>query len=63
MDEPALDFTGATVFTAGNCSVCRPRASMSGGPGMPIFTFSGPKVRDLYVLGDIYGLIERLKSA
>jgi len=34
--------------------------------GMPIFTFEGPKVRDLYVLGDIYGLIaterSRLKS-
>jgi predicted ester cyclase len=30
--------------------------------GMPIFTFEGSKVRDLYVLGDIYGLIERLKG-
>ena len=30
--------------------------------GMPIFTFEGAKVRDLYVLGDIYGLIERLKG-
>jgi predicted ester cyclase len=30
--------------------------------GMPIFTFEGPKVRDLYVLGDIYGLIARLKG-
>ena len=30
--------------------------------GMPIFTFEGPKVRDLFVLGDIYGLIERLKG-
>ena len=30
--------------------------------GMPIFTFDGPKVRDLFVLGDIYGLIERLKG-
>jgi len=29
--------------------------------GMPIFTFERGKVRDLYVLGDIYGLIERLK--
>ena len=29
---------------------------------MPIFTFEGSKVRDLYVLGDIYGLIERLKG-
>ena len=30
--------------------------------GMPIFTFEGDKVRDLYVLGDIYGLIARLKE-
>jgi hypothetical protein len=29
---------------------------------MPIFTFEGRKVRDLYVLGDIYGLITRLKG-
>jgi predicted ester cyclase len=31
--------------------------------GMPIFTFDGSKVRDLYVLGDIYGLIGRMQSA
>ena len=31
--------------------------------GMPIFTFEHGKVRDLYVLGDIYGLIERMRSA
>ena len=31
--------------------------------GMPIFTFEDDKVRDLYVLGDIYGLIERMRSA
>ena len=30
--------------------------------GMPIFTFEDGKVRDLFVLGDIYGLIERLKG-
>ena len=30
--------------------------------GMPVFTFDGAKVRDLYVLGDIHGLIERLKA-
>ena len=30
--------------------------------GMPIFTFDGPKVRDLYVLGDIRGLIERMNG-
>jgi predicted ester cyclase len=28
--------------------------------GMPIFTFEGAKVRDLFVLGDIHGLIGRL---
>jgi predicted ester cyclase len=31
--------------------------------GMPIFTFEGRKVRDLYVLGDIYGLIDRMRVA
>jgi predicted ester cyclase len=30
--------------------------------GMPTFTFDGLKVRDLYVLGDIYVLIARLKG-
>ncbi len=30
--------------------------------GMPIFTFQGTKVRDLFVLGDIHGLISRLKD-
>jgi predicted ester cyclase len=30
--------------------------------GMPIFTFEGAKVRDLTVLGDIHGLIGRLKG-
>jgi predicted ester cyclase len=30
--------------------------------GMPIFTFEGTKVRDLFVLGDIHGLIDRLKD-
>ncbi|HZT24629.1 MAG TPA: ester cyclase [Pseudolabrys sp.] len=30
--------------------------------GMPIFTFERGKVSDLYVLGDIYGLIGRLKG-
>ena len=30
--------------------------------GAPIFTFEGPKVRDLWVLGDVHGLIERLKN-
>lgn len=31
--------------------------------GMPIFTFEGSKVRDLYVLGDIHGLISRLQGS
>lgn len=30
--------------------------------GMPIFTFEDAKVRDLFVLGDIHGLIGRLKG-
>ena len=30
--------------------------------GMPIFTFEGAKVRDLYVLGDIHGLIAQLRG-
>jgi predicted ester cyclase len=30
--------------------------------GVPIFTFERSRVRDLYVLGDIYGLIARLKG-
>jgi predicted ester cyclase len=30
--------------------------------GMPMFTFDGPLVRDLWVLGDIYNLIRRLKG-
>jgi predicted ester cyclase len=31
--------------------------------GTPIFTFEGDLVRDLWVLGDIHGLIGRLKEA
>ena len=30
--------------------------------GMPIFTFENSRVRDLFVLGDIHGLIGRLKG-
>jgi predicted ester cyclase len=30
--------------------------------GMPIFTFEAGMVRDLYVLGDIYGLIGQVKG-
>jgi predicted ester cyclase len=30
--------------------------------GAPIFTFEGALIRDLWVLGDIHGLVERLKG-
>ena len=30
--------------------------------GMPIFTFEGSRIRDLYVLGDIHGLIAQMKG-
>jgi predicted ester cyclase len=30
--------------------------------GAPIFTFQGDRVRDLWVLGDIHGLTERLRA-
>ena len=30
--------------------------------GTPIFTFEGSKVQDLWVLGDIHGLMEKLKG-
>ena len=30
--------------------------------GAPFFTFEGDKVRDLWVLGDIHGLIEQLRA-
>jgi len=30
--------------------------------GTPIFRFDGDRVRDLWVLGDIHGLVERLKG-
>lgn len=30
--------------------------------GAPIFTFEGERIRDLWVLGDIHGLIGRLKG-
>jgi predicted ester cyclase len=29
--------------------------------GTPLFTFDGDKIRDLWVLGDVHGLIEMLK--
>lgn len=30
--------------------------------GMPVFTFEGDRVRDLWVLGDIHGLLQRLRG-
>ena len=30
--------------------------------GMPIFTFEDDKIRDLYVLGDVHGLIARMRG-
>jgi predicted ester cyclase len=30
--------------------------------GAPLFTFDGSKVQDLWVLGDIYGLVSRMKN-
>jgi predicted ester cyclase len=30
--------------------------------GAPLFTFDGPKVRDLWVLGDVYGLVSEMKK-
>ncbi len=30
--------------------------------GAPLFTFEGDRVRDLWVLGDVHGLIERLRA-
>ncbi len=40
----------------------KPSGRHVGWIGMPIFTFEGDKVRDLYVLGDIYGLIAQLRG-
>jgi hypothetical protein len=36
-----------------------PLAGTSG--GMPIFTFDGPKIRDRWVLGDLYSLARMLR--
>ncbi|OYU90934.1 MAG: ester cyclase [Bradyrhizobiaceae bacterium PARB1] len=33
-----------------------------GWQGAPIFTFDGDKVRDLWVLGDIYGLLGQIRT-
>jgi predicted ester cyclase len=30
--------------------------------GMPVFTFDGPLIRDLWVLGDLYNLVARLRG-
>lgn len=39
-----------------------PTGKLVGWLGAPIFTFDGPKVRDLWVLGDIYGLLGQIRS-
>ncbi len=71
MDEPALSFDGVTLtpqkmrfhgFHRKELFGVAPTGKHVWWTGMPIFTFDGPKVRDLYVLGDIHGLIGRLKG-
>jgi predicted ester cyclase len=39
-----------------------PTGKLVGWLGAPIFSFDGPKVRDLWVLGDIYGLLGQIRS-
>jgi predicted ester cyclase len=39
-----------------------PTGQHVGWDGVPIFTFDGDKVRDLWVLGDIYGLLSRMQG-
>ncbi|WP_249780598.1 ester cyclase [Bradyrhizobium sp. dw_78] len=41
---------------------CAPTGQDVGWDGVPIFTFDGGKVRDLWVLGDIYGLLSRMQG-
>lgn len=42
---------------------CPATNKLVGWQGAPIFTFEGGKVRDLWVLGDIYGLIGQIQPA
>ena len=53
---------GSTVFIAKELFGVPPSGRHVWWTGMPIFTFQGTKVRDLFVLGDIHGLISRLKD-
>jgi predicted ester cyclase len=39
-----------------------PTGKHVGWQGAPIFTFDGDKVRDLWVLGDIYGLLGQIRA-
>lgn len=41
---------------------CSPTGKHVGWLGTPIFTFDGAKVRDLWVLGDIYGLLNKFRQ-
>ena len=53
---------GSMVVIVSLSSAVRRRASTCGGTGAAIFTFDGQKVHDLRVLGDIYGLVGRIKG-
>ncbi len=50
-------------FIAKKSLACRQAAVTSGGPACRSSPSTARKVRDLYVLGDIYGPIERMKGA
>lgn len=41
---------------------CPPSGKRIWWNGAPIFTFEGDKVRDLWVLGDVHGLIARMQA-
>jgi predicted ester cyclase len=41
---------------------CAPTGRHVGWDGAPIFTFEADKVRDLWVLGDIHGLLGRMRE-
>lgn len=42
---------------------CQPTGKRIWWYGAPTFHFEGDKIRDLWVLGDIYGLIQRMENA
>jgi hypothetical protein len=62
MDEPLLNFEGVVLSPQKEVFGVAPSGRHVWWIGMPIFTFEGSKVRDLYVLGDIHGLVERMRS-